>query len=240
MIRKIISVIVLLGLWQITALIIHKPVILPFPMSVLSRMIEMLSNISFYQAIFSTFFRICIAFLIAMIIGVGLGLLSGLYKKVNDYLFPIMSLLQTIPQIAYILIILVWFSSFTSLIIIICLMLIPVFYYNTANGIEAIDQELKDVIWLYHQPFFYTIRKIYLPLIRGYIVSAVETCLPLSLKIGVMAEIFVQTQFGIGTQLYFARTQIDMVAIFAWTLWMVIFIFIIMTIYRYIKKRTIK
>lgn len=237
MIRKSLSIIALLVLWQITALVIQKPVILPFPISVLLRMIEMLSNISFYQAIVSTFFRIGIAFMIAMIIGVGLGLLSGLFHKVNEYLFPIMSLIQTIPQIAYILIVLVWFSSFVSLIIIICLMLIPTFYHNTVNGIQAIDQELKDVIQLYHQPFFYTIRKVYLPLIRNYILSAVDTCLPLSLKIGVMAEIFVQTQFGIGTQLYFARIQIDMIGIFAWTLWMVVFIFIITTIYRYIIHR---
>ena len=62
---------------------------------------------------------------------------------------------------------------------------------------------------------------------KGYIVSAVETALPQSLKVGVMAEIFVSSNQGIGKQLYFARAQIDMVSIFAWTIWMVIIIMLI-------------
>ncbi|MCR1949102.1 hypothetical protein NSA25_14760, partial [Erysipelatoclostridium ramosum] len=43
--------------------------------------------------------------------------------------------------------------------------------------------------------------------------------LPQSLKVGVMAEIFVSSNQGIGKQLYFARAQIDMVSIFAWTIY---------------------
>ena len=77
-------------------------------------------------------------------------------------------------------------------------------------------------------------------MIKGYLVSAIETALPLSLKVGVMAEIFVSANRGIGKQLYFARVQIDMVSIFAWTLWMVIIIlginFVCKKVFSYLKK----
>ncbi len=237
--RKIISILIIIGLWQITAMIINKSVIMPYPFIVFKRMIEQLQSLRFYISIIMTLLRIFLSFIIAMILGIAFGLICGLNTKIKDYISPIISIIQTIPQIAYILIFLVWFRSLTCIILIISIMLIPVFYYNTLYGIENIDNELKDVILLYHQPLSYTIPNIYLPLIRGYILSAIDTCLPMSLKIGVMAEIFVQTAQGIGNELYIARVQIDMTSIFAWTIWMIILIFMILKLYRYITKKRI-
>lgn len=220
------------------ATVVDKAVILPYPMDVCKRMFSLASDSSFYLAIGSTLGRIGIGFLLAMFGGISLGICSGLSKKVEDYLSIVISILQAIPQIAYILIILVWFRSFTALIIIILLMVLPVFYHNTCNGIKQIDRELKDVILLYNQPFLFTLFKVYLPLIKSFILSAIDASLPLSFKVGVMAEIFIQTNQGIGSALYFARTQIDMVSIFAWTIWMIILVITISNTFGYIQKKT--
>lgn len=238
--RSLLSIIVLIGLWWMAALAVGKEVILPLPFDVFTRMFVLATSHYFYSAIFATLFRVTISFLLAAIIGIGLGILAGLFKKVEQYLLPIMTLLQTIPQIAYILILLVWFQNLTAMLVIILLMILPVFYNNTVSGIKNIDQELMDAIVLYHQPFFYTVYKVYIPLIKSHILAAIDTSLPLAFKVGVMAEIFVQTGKGIGTSLYFAKTQIDMVSIFAWTLWMVILLFIIISIYHHIQNRILK
>ncbi len=79
-------------------------------------------------------------------------------------------------------------------------MILPVFYNNAVNGIKNISNDLNDVTILYHHPFKFNLIHVYLPLIKGYIVSAVETALPQSLKVGVMAEIFVSSNQGIGKQ----------------------------------------
>ena len=78
------------------------------------------------------------------------------------------------------------------------------------------------MICLYPQPLSYTIFHVYLPLIKPSIISAILSILPLSLKIGVMAEVLIQTRAGIGTQLYLARMNIDMISVFAWTIYLVI------------------
>lgn len=224
---RIITILLLLALWQGFALSIDKAVILPLPFNVFKQMIDLASSKSFYVAILATLIRVFISFLLALVLGTFLGIISGLSKKINNYLYPLVSLLQTIPQIAYILILLVWFKSLTALIIIVLLMIFPIFYNNAVNGIKNIDPELKDVINLYHHSFGYNLFHIYLPLIKGYLISATESALPLSLKVGVMAEIFVSASQGIGKQLYFARVQIDMTSIFAWTIWMVIIILLL-------------
>lgn len=228
--RKIITLILIIALWQGFALSIDKAVILPLPLVVFNQMFTLALSQSFYSAIFATISRIAISFSIALIIGTLLGVFSGLYKKVNDYLYPIITLMQTLPQIAYILILLVWFKSLTALIVIVLLMILPVFYNNAVNGIKNISPDLNDVTILYHHSFGFNLIYVYLPLIKGYIISAIETALPQSLKVGVMAEIFVSSNQGIGKQLYFARAQIDMISIFAWTIWMVIIIMLITAI----------
>lgn len=235
--RSIISIFVLIGLWWIAALLVGREVILPLPFDVFNRMFILAGSLTFYQAVLATLLRVCISFLLAMVIGIGLGLFAGLSKRLEQYLYPMMTLLQTIPQIAYILVLLVWFKNLTAIIIIVLLMILPVFYNNAINGMKDIDQELQDIIKLYHQPLFFTIYKVYIPLIKSHILAAIDSCLPLAFKISVMAEIFVQTGVGIGSSLYFAKTQIDMISIFAWTLWMVILLYVIITIYHRIEKR---
>ena len=238
--KKLLTTFILLGIWQVASMIISKEVILPLPLDVLTKMLSFLADASFYEAIGATLLRIGFSFIIAFVIGTLLGILSGLYKTIYELLYPVFALLQTIPQIGYILVLLVWFNSTTALIIIVLLMLLPSFYHNAYQGIQDIDETLNDVISLYHHPLSYNILHVYVPLIKGYILSAINNTLPLSLKVGVMAEIFVSSAKGIGKQLYIARVNIDMISIFAWILWMVIIILTMSAISNIIVKKLSK
>ena len=102
--RKIITLILIIGLWQGFALSIDKAVILPLPLVVFNQMFNLATSQSFYIAIGATLSRVALSFFLALIVGTILGVFSGLFKSVNEYLAPIFSFLQTIPQIAYILI----------------------------------------------------------------------------------------------------------------------------------------
>ncbi|MFV0393429.1 MAG: ABC transporter permease [Coprobacillaceae bacterium] len=237
MIKKSISIVTLIGIWWIAAIIVDRTVILPLPSDVFYKMFELATSSNFYISVAYTLLRVAISFLLAMILGISFGIFAGLYKNFEDFISPIITILQSIPQIAFILILLVWFRSLTALIFIVLLMLLPIFYYNTLRGIRDIDCDLIDVITLFNHPLSYTIPKVYIPLIKGYILSAIDSCLPQAFKTGVMAEIFVTTSNGIGTALYYARTQIDMVSIFSWTLWMVIIITIILKTFNYIRTK---
>ncbi|MCD8029071.1 MAG: ABC transporter permease subunit [Erysipelotrichaceae bacterium] len=200
---------------------------MPFPGDVFLRMLAYLSMSSFYVSVLSTLSRIFMSFMLAMVIGVSLGICAGMNHHIYELLEPIMALLQTIPQIGYILILLVWLNSLQALIVIVMLMILPIFYHNTVSGIQHIDRDLKDVIILYHHSLFFNLRYAYLPLIGGYLASAVSSALPMAFKVGVMAEIFVSSRQGIGKLLYNARVNFDMTSIFALILWMVVILMMI-------------
>ncbi len=237
MIKKLIGFCTMILLWWICALIINRSIILPTPNDVFIQMLKLLVEPSFYKAILDTMIRVLIGFGMSAILGIVFGLFSGLHKTIEELLHVPITSIQAIPQIAYILILLVWFDGFVSIVLIIGFMIFPVFYNNVSQGIKTIDNDLKDVICLYRHPFMYTVKKVYLPLVIRPILSSINTCLPLSFKVGIMAEIFISSTSGIGSAIYLARVNIDMVSIFAWIGWMVIIIITLTKISQKIESR---
>lgn len=230
--KKCLSILFLIGIWQLLSMLTAREVLLPQPIHVFTRIYELLLSDKFYGTVATTLFRTNLSFLIALIGGIGLGLLASFHSHIEAFLSPILSFLQTIPQISYMIILLVWFDQFTCILIIILLMTFPIVYHNILTGMKNIDSSLIDIIRQYHHPLSFLIPKVYLPLIKPYIISAIDAILPLSLKIGVMAEVLIQTRTGIGAQLYFARLNIDMTGVFAWTICLVILLMLEVKIVR--------
>lgn len=234
--KKIFPFIILLMIWQCLSTAVNKTVIIPYPFDVLKTMIQYGQQPSFYLSMGHTLLRIILGLLISSFIGLTLAFMSYDHRNVEAFLSPIVAFLQTIPQISYIIVLLVWFNSRAALMIIIILMLFPIFYANCLNGLKGIDQDLKDVIILYHHTPLFNIIKVYLPLIRHHINAAIDSCIPLSIKVGVMSEIFVSSAYGIGKELYLARINIDTTAIFALTFYMVIIIEILLSVFHFYQR----
>ena len=84
------------------------------------------------------------------------------------------------------------------------------------------DENLSKVLQLYPEKTSYRLWKVYIPLLKTEMISSFSNGLSLTFKVGVMAEILGQVQFGIGRQLNLCRITSDMVGIFAWTLWIIL------------------
>lgn len=230
--KKLISILVMIGIWQGLAILTNREVLLPQPIHVFNRIFELLLSSQFYKAVLITLFRSHLSFLLALLGGIITGLIAYFNKNIEAFLSPILTFFQTIPQISFMIVLIVWFDQFTCIIIIILLMTFPTVYHNVLTGLKNIDNSLKDIILLYYHPLPFTITKVYLPLIKPYIYSAIESILPLSLKVGVMAEVLIQARVGIGKELYFSRLNIDMTGVFAWTICLVAILMIEMTLVR--------
>lgn len=219
--HRFIQISVLFIVWYITSLYINKEVILPLPTSVLYSLIQYLKSSNFYMHILASLIRITISLIIASS-GIFLGILCALNHKIESYISFYLSILSTIPQIAFIILFMVWFQSSTALIIIVLLMIYPIFYYNSLEAVHNIDSDLYDVVKLYHHPWYINLFKVYIPLIMSSIKASVQNAIPMALKVGVMAEVFVSSRYGIGHLLYMARANIDMASIFALVIIMIL------------------
>ena len=96
---------------------------------------------AYYIHIWVSVRRILIAFTIATVIGVPLGLLMGWSRRIKDYTFPILETLRPIPILAWVPLAILMFKGYeTPVIFLATLASLFVTVLNTLLGAESIDE----------------------------------------------------------------------------------------------------
>ncbi len=222
-IRYAFTISLLLLTWHVLALSIDHAMILPMPQDVLNQMINQVQHTSFYMSIIMTCYRMLVGLTIACVLGVLIGLLASLKPWLNDLITPITTMIKTIPNISYIIIVLLWFSSHQSVIVIVFLILFPLFYEATKTGIQSIRASLMDVLKVYSETPLNKLKNVYIPSMLPFVLSNLSVSLNLGFKVAIMAEVLGQPAMGIGRNMLLSKLTLDMASLFAWTAWIIIF-----------------
>ena len=98
------------------------------------------------------------------------------------------------------------------------LMVFPIVYTNVLEGIESVPSEEHDLAKVFNFSFFTKVKSIYYPNVKGMFLAAAKTSIGLAWKAGIAAEVLVCTQNSIGLEIYNAKTYLETVDLFAWTL----------------------
>lgn len=221
------SIIILLLLWYVIAVQLNNEFRMPNPADVGMRMIRQLASPEFFNAVSVTLFRSLAGLAVAFILALLSALLSSYHEVAREMLSPLILVTKSIPNISYIILVLIWFGREISAVIITFLILFPTFYSAFLEGLLSIDEKLKKVMRLYKERPLREIKTVRLPMLRPFIRGSLLSGVGLAFKVGVMAEILGQVSYGIGRELQYCRTDLDMVGIFAWTGW-IIFILILL------------
>lgn len=220
--RTITSVFVLALLWEILAVQINNDFLFPYPLEVGKMMLQQVTSVHFYQVVAATLYRSLLGLGIAFLAAFLCAYLSYRYTVFHDLFYPVLLLTRSVPNVAYIIIILVWFGAEKSAAIVSFLIIFPIIYANLNSGLNFIDPNLKKVMQLYPERERTKICRLYIPLLRSAMEASLTTGLSLTFKVGVMAEILGQVQVGIGRQLNLCRITTNVTGIFAWTLWIIV------------------
>lgn len=147
--RRLCSLVVFFGIWQILCVIGFKFFInfqlVPSPWEVLGATIE------FFQSdpgvhIRSSISRVLIGFAIASILGVALGVLIGWFHKLEDLMMPPLELLRPIPAVAWIpLAILMFPTAETGMIYI---TFVGAFFPILISTISAVENILQNIVMI--------------------------------------------------------------------------------------------
>ena len=220
--RRLITVLVIIILWQGLALLINNDILIPLPWNVFKQMLTNIVTPSFYYTVLVTIVRMLKGLLVALVSALILGVLGGIYQRIADYFSIVNDIIKTIPNISYIIIVLIWLGSEGSVTVVTFFILFPGLYANILLGMNSLTQDLKDVMAIYPETLFNKIKKVYLPQIVPYLLSGLKVAFGLGFKVSVMAEILSQVRVGIGKQIYYARNMLDMTSIISWTLWIIV------------------
>ena len=106
---RILSLIIILLAWQVLSKI-YSPIIVPSIKEVGHALIDIFTTKDLWQHIVITAKRLVIALSISLSLGSILGIIIGYNKKIELLLTPLISFMQSVPPISWLVLAIIWFG----------------------------------------------------------------------------------------------------------------------------------
>ncbi len=206
-----------LAVWQLAAMGLKQEILLVSPVSVSLRLFQLIPTPDFWKAIFFSFSRITLGFLLACLAGTLLGALSSRFSLARELIAPLMSAVKSTPVASFIILVLLWVPSRNLSVVISFLMVTPIVYANILGGVGSMDKKLTEMARVFQVSPLRRLRYLYLPQIMPFFRSACAAGLGLCWKAGVAAEVIGLPKGSIGERLYEAKIYLETPDLFAWT-----------------------
>lgn len=216
--KNILVLLFWLAVWQALAAIVAKPLLLPSPPEVLSRLSVLVTDGVFWKITAASLFRILLGMAAAVVTGTLLAVLTSVSKILHALISPLLVVIKSTPVASFILLALIWMGrdilpAFTAF-----LMVVPVIWANVSAGISGTDFRLLELSRVYGFSPLKTLRRIYIPSVMPHFLSAVRSAIGLAWKAGIAAEVLTVPKSSIGKLLYEAKLNLETTDLFAWTL----------------------
>jgi len=142
---RLVAVIVVVAGWEVFGRQI-EPLFMSYPTAIGTAAVEMIRSGELPAALLDSLSTLLLAFFIASVIGIGLGLLIGRYRSVEAATDWLVNALYATPLVAIIPLVVLWLGlGFSAkLFIVVILAVFPVLI-NTAAGVRNVPQPLLDV-----------------------------------------------------------------------------------------------
>jgi len=150
-----------------------------------------------------------LGFLLAGLVGIGVGILFSQSKLLEEGLFPYFVIVQSTPVVAVAPLIIIWFGTGLMgkvvMAAIVCLFPMVV---NTATGLRSVPQEIRDLMVLHNASKVQALRKGTLPNALPHIFAGFRISATLSVIGAIVAELITADR-GLGKILMVSSFRLD-------------------------------
>lgn len=211
---SMILTLIMLLFWQIFAVILDAPYILPSPIEVLKKLWE-LKEVLILVHLPATFSVTAIGLIISVILGALLAIVMDINESIEKAVYPIVVASQTIPITAISPLFILWFgySIWSKVLVSVLITFFPI-TITLYDGFRAVRRESLELMHTYGATKMQIFFKLKFPYVMPYFFSALKMALPLSV-IGAAIGEWLGAQSGLG---YFSKrmmTQLDGAGVFA-------------------------
>lgn len=205
--------------WRLSLSVRWSSLLLPYPADVLRRLGELACTGYFWLTALCSLGRVFGAFAAGAVIGSACAGLCALSPVLRELISPLMLVVRATPIASFIILLLLWLPGpgWVSLAAAL-LMTVPIFWSNLSRAIEGVDPLLLEMARVYRLGRAKVRRYIYLPAIRGALLSACESGVGLAWKAGVAAEVLTRPGLAIGKMVYESKLYLETTDLFAWTM----------------------
>jgi len=195
----------------------HHSLILPSPKETWGALQQLWQSGQLWTNTAITFRRTMVGYAIALASGVLSALLLKASTFLQSLLRPVITVIQIIPPVIWVVLAVIWFGIADDLtpIFLICIVTFPVIFLTIFSGLESVDADLVEMATVYRSSRAKIVRSIYLPALVPHFVSAVSLGLSFAWKSTVFAE-FIGSSSGIGFAISMANANLETENLFAW------------------------
>ena len=201
-------VLALIGWWLMARRL--PEFILPDPLSVAWRLVDLFITPDFLQHTFASTWRVVVSVIAALLIGGGLAFLAErvpvLEAAINERIKPV---LNSFPSIGWAILAAIWFPPGDfGVIFVEVAILIPFCLINIGEGLRAIDRELLEMGHSFTRRRARILWRLTLPLLIPYVLAALRIAYGIAWKIALVSELL-GAPSGLGYLMLRAQTAAD-------------------------------
>jgi ABC-type nitrate/sulfonate/bicarbonate transport system permease component len=150
--------------------------------------------------------RLLVGFLLAAILGVGIGIAMGRYRWAEDFFLPLVSIGSPVPGLAYAPLFVLWFGlgNVSAVLVVAFASTFPI-VVNTWSGVRAVKEiwiRAAEAMGAKDQQLF---RKVILPGSLPYAIAGLRLGLARAWRVLVAVEMLTSVARGLGWMIFGAR-----------------------------------
>lgn len=193
-----------------------------------------------FDYVLVTLVRVVVALVFSFAFGLALAVAMYLWSPAEKYLRPVVRLFMAVPVVCWILFSVLWFKwvefRIAFVLVVECA---PLFAVYILDGMKGVSQELRDMLRSFRPSRIQLFTKLVLPATVPVILTSWKVNLSLAIRIVTIAEL-VGAVSGIGYGLVIAQELFSVADVFAWTLVLVIILFLAEAVVSTIEQRMLR
>lgn len=214
-------------IWESAAVFMRSSLILPSSFVVFEELRSLLTNPQAWLFLLQTVLKAFFALALSLILGIPLGFLIGMNRFLERVFSPGLFFLKSTPIVSWLTSALIlWGIGWQAPVFIVFVTLLPVIVLTIATGVRTVDAQLLEMAVLFNVSTKRKIADIYFASLLPFLFSTIQICIGMMWKSAIAAE-FLIGDSGIGVQIAWAKYYVDTPKVVAYTLFAIVFGFLI-------------
>ena len=200
--------------WELSCILFSiPPFVLPRPTVIAEAMVQFREPLLQHSA--QTLYTTLAGFAISILLGLFIGLMIGASPLVYNGLYPLLIGFNSIPKVALVPVLVIWFGIGTvpAIITAFVIAFFPI-VVNVATGLATIEPELRDVMRSLGASRSEILLKVGIPRSMPYLFASLKIAITLSFIGSIVAET-VASNMGIGYLMLSASSRFQVPLVFA-------------------------
>ncbi len=193
------------------------PTLLPGPLVVGRRLVELAARGDFWVHLRATIVRVVIGFALAFVVSLGAGILMGSRRLAEGVLESWVLVGLTIPGLCWAVLAVMWFGiTEIAPVFAIFVVVLPMLTLNMWQGTKSLDRDLIEMAHVFRASRRSLLRDVVLPQLLPFCLAGARLGFALGWKVVVLSEMFGLSS-GVGYMINRSFSSYSMDDVLAWT-----------------------